>query len=207
MLSVTFTDQGECVSEYYLDMETTGLDPGKDQIITIQYQRLGMVSGRTEGDLKIIKTWDSSEKEVLELFNPIFLGRGPFSFVAIGNNVPFMYTFLVERSRIHGIESPDPVYIFGSKPYLDIKPFLVLMNGGSFKGASLDRFTNLSLKGDAIPKLFYEGKFEAIEDHVREKAKEFQELYRHLKENSSSLVPDGVEGPLGYTAKGTKRWF
>ena len=53
------------VAEYYLDIETTGLDPKKDQIITIQYQRLGMLTGRSEGDLNILRSWESSEKEIL----------------------------------------------------------------------------------------------------------------------------------------------
>jgi hypothetical protein len=44
--------------EYYLDIETTGLDPKKDKIITIQYQRLGMLSGREEGPLTILRSWD-----------------------------------------------------------------------------------------------------------------------------------------------------
>ena len=194
------------MAEYYLDMETTGLNPSNDQIISIQYQRLGMISGRTEGPLNIMKTWERSEKEVLELFNTIFLGKGPFSFVAIGNNVPFMYSFLIERSRINGLESPDPVYVFGRKPYLDIKPFLVMLNGGRFKGGSLDRFTGLKRKGDEIPKLFYEKRYDEIIEHVVEKSKEFKKLYVHLKERSRDLVPEGVPGPMGYERK-DKRWF
>ncbi|MGA1822943.1 MAG: hypothetical protein ACMUIG_10500 [Thermoplasmatota archaeon] len=197
------------MAEYYLDIETTGLDPKNDQIITIQYQRLGMLTGRSEGDLNVLKAWESGEKEILELFNPIFIGSGPFSFVAIGNNIPFIYTFLIERTRIHGLECPDPVYVFGRKPYLDIKPFLVLMNGGSFKGAALDRFTRIGYTGDMIPKLYYSGQYERIMECIREEADEFQKLYRHLKEHSSDLVPEGVKGPLEIPGKRkeSRKWF
>lgn len=174
--------------EYYLDMETTGLDPKDDQIITIQYQRLGMISGREEGPLNILRSWDSSEKDIIERFLPQFTGGGPFSFVTIGLNIPFMYSFLVERARIHGLDSPDPLYILGRKPYLDLKPFLVVMNKGSFKGASLDRFADLSFTGDMIPKMFYSQEFNRIEECIKEEAREFQKLYRHLKERAPSLL-------------------
>ena len=186
------------MSEYYLDIETTGLDPRVDGIITIQYQRLGMRTGRVSGSLEILRSWESSEKEILEQFMPMFIGTGPFSFVAIGSNIPFIYSFLIQRSRHHDIDVPDPIYVFGSKPYLDIKPFLVLMNGGSFKGASLDRFTNLSFKGDMMPKL-HEGKqYDLIVECIREEAREFVYLYKHLKERAPDLVMGKKED---------KQWF
>ncbi|MEA3558637.1 MAG: hypothetical protein U9R75_05220 [Candidatus Thermoplasmatota archaeon] len=174
--------------EYYLDIETTGLDPKKDQIITIQYQRLGMLSGREEGPINILKAWESSEEDIIERFLPVFTGGGPFSFVAIGMNIPFTYSFLVERARIHDLDAPDPLYIFGKKPYMDLKPFLVMMNKGSFKGASLDRFVDLSFSGDQIPKLYYSREYSRIEECIREEAEGFQKLYRHLKDRAPSLV-------------------
>lgn len=174
--------------EYYLDLETTGLDPKRDKIISIQYQRLGMISGREEGPLNILRSWESSEKEILELFLPIFAGSNPFSFIAIGLNIPFMYSFILERSRIHGLEAPDPIYLMGRKPYLDLKPLLVMMNKGSFKGASLDRFMELSYKGEDIPRLFFDSNFSRIEECIEEEAEKFQKLYRHLKDKAPSLV-------------------
>ncbi|MFO8050614.1 MAG: hypothetical protein R6V01_02805 [Thermoplasmatota archaeon] len=174
--------------EYYLDIETTGLEPKNDQIISIQYQRLGMISGREEGPLNILRSWESSEKDIIERFLPLFAGGGPFSFVSIGLNIPFMYSFLVERARIHDLDAPDPLYILGKKPYLDLKPFLVIMNKGSFKGASLDRFADLSFTGEQIPKMFYAKEYERIEECIEEEAREFQKLYRHLKDRAPSLV-------------------
>jgi len=168
--------------EYYVDLETTGLDAKKDMVVAIAYQRLGMLTGRGEGNLTILKAWETSEKDVLERFLPVFMGGGPFSFVAIGLNIPFIYSFIVERSRIHGLEAPDPLYLMGSKPYLDLKPLLVMMNNGSFKGASLENFTDLSSSSDMVPKAFYENDHKAILDHILEKSSEFLRLYRHLKE-------------------------
>ncbi|MCU0799620.1 MAG: hypothetical protein MUC62_08115 [Candidatus Thermoplasmatota archaeon] len=174
--------------EYYLDLETTGLDPRTDTIVTISYQRLGMVTGRDEGNLNILMTWESSEKEVLELFLPIFTGSGPFSFVAIGVNVPFIYSFLVERARRNGLEAPDPLYLLGAKPFLDLKPLLVMMNRGSFKGAALDRFVNISVPSESIPQLYRDGRYGEVLEHVREKASELLRLYRHLKERMPELA-------------------
>jgi hypothetical protein len=183
--------------EYYLDIETTGLDPGKDRLITVQYQRLSMRTGRAEGPLTVLKEWESSERGILELFLPIFLGSGPFSFVAIGFNLPFVFTFIVERAKAVGLDPPDPVYLVGRKPYLDLKPFAVLMNNGSFKGASLDRFTKLSFGGEVIPGLYERKEHDRILQCIEEKAREFQILYRHLKERSADLVPQGSPARAG----------
>ncbi|MDG6225184.1 MAG: hypothetical protein QCI82_06690 [Candidatus Thermoplasmatota archaeon] len=178
------------MAEYYLDLETTGLDPRTHRLISIQYQRLDMRTGRQLGPLTVLKEWESSERGMLELFLPIFMGSGPFSFVAIGFNVPFMYSFIIERAMAVGLDAPDPLYVFGSKPYLDIKPFAVLMNNGSFKGASLDRFTDLSFTGEMVPVLYERGENDRIEECIKEKASAFLSLYRHLKEAAPAMAPE-----------------
>ena len=48
---------------YYLDIETTGLDPESDQIITIQYKKIGFASAKPEGPLIILKSWKDPKGE------------------------------------------------------------------------------------------------------------------------------------------------
>ena len=47
---------------YYLDIETTGLDPLQNKIITIQYMELERNTAKPMRPLKILKEWESDEK-------------------------------------------------------------------------------------------------------------------------------------------------
>ena len=73
---------------YYLDIETTGLNPEKDKIITIQYAELDSFTSEQVGELKILKEWESSEKEILRQFviDSEITKSYPFSFVSVGFN-------------------------------------------------------------------------------------------------------------------------
>ena len=56
------------MASFYLDIETQGLDSEVDKIITIQYQKLKWGTNEPDGPLVILKSWESSEKEILEQF-------------------------------------------------------------------------------------------------------------------------------------------
>jgi hypothetical protein len=86
------------------------------------------------------------------------------------------------------LNSPDPLYLLGRKPYLDMKPILVMMNKGSFKGARLDTFMELSFSGEEIPRFFFDGNYDRIEECISEEAEKFQKLYRHIKDRAPSLI-------------------
>jgi len=43
------------MGQFYLDIETTGLDPLKDKILTMQYQELDRNTGEAKGELVILK--------------------------------------------------------------------------------------------------------------------------------------------------------
>ena len=126
---------------YYLDIETTGLDPKESKIITIQYQQLDMNTGEPIGELIILKEWESSEREMLKKFllDSRILDEYPFSFVAIGFNLNFEHNFLKQRTIIHKLPEIDIL----SKPFIDLRAISILMNKGQFKGSGLD---NIPLK-------------------------------------------------------------
>ena len=48
---------------YYLDIETTGLDPLQDKIITIQYMELERNTAKPISPLKILKEWNLMKKQ------------------------------------------------------------------------------------------------------------------------------------------------
>jgi hypothetical protein len=83
---------------YYFDIETVPLaenrsdvgasfDPCKAKIISIQYQRLGSAGA----GLEILKEWEpgSSERTIVEQFRRIFIDKGIWEFVPVGNNLAF----------------------------------------------------------------------------------------------------------------------
>jgi len=52
------------VANYYLDIETTGLDEVQSKITTIQYVELERGTGKQLGELTILKEWELGEKEM-----------------------------------------------------------------------------------------------------------------------------------------------
>ena len=69
--------------EYYFDTEATGFDFDKDEIITIQWQRLNGFTGEPIGELTILKRWESSEEEIIRTFIPNLKCRLLISFLLV----------------------------------------------------------------------------------------------------------------------------
>jgi len=170
------------VPEYYLDIETNarGEKPDiNDEILTIQFQRLGTKTGEEEGDLTILKSWESSEKEILKEFYFIFSPDNPFKFVPIGENLSFDFFALHHRWQSIGINVPLKTLIY-DHPCIDIKSILVIFNEGSFKGASLKAIFGKT-GGVKVPEWYANGNYNAIEDYIRREAEDFIQFYQKLK--------------------------
>ena len=182
------------MTEYYFDIETYSPgerpNPDKDKIISIQFQRINLATGKPIGDLVILKEWESSEKEIVaELFDRFFHeGSQIWEFIPVGHNLNFEWEFLktkFEKYLGKKFSSRDLHY---SRPYLDIKPILVLLNDGQFVGAKLDNFTKKSHDGRVI-KEFYENKeFKKIEKYIKEEAEAFLEFLQRIDANIRKLV-------------------
>ena len=172
---------------YYLDIETTGTEPIRDKIITIQYMELERETAKPLGPLKILKEWESDEKTILTKFisETRVNDEYRFTFVPIGFNLDFEHRFFWWRCKAWGIE---PISILGEsgdqKPYIDLHLISILKNKGEFRGASLDFVTNKPHGGSNIPNLYREKKYAEIESYIKNEADEFvnlaQWLYREM---------------------------
>ena len=149
---------------YYLDIETTGFDPEKnDKIITIQYMALNEETAKPEGPLKILKEWESDEKTILKRFIEDFRPEYRWAFVPVGSGLSFEHGFFWQRCISNGFK---PISILG-RPFLDLMTVGVLLNGGSFKGAGLDDLTSKSQDGSVIPGYYKEKKYAEIERYIK----------------------------------------
>jgi len=127
------------MASFYLDIETDGTDARHDQILTIQFQPLDRSTGKAVGNLRILKAWESSEKQILRQFIDEcgLLDPYPFAFIPVGFNLMFEHNFLKTRSVANGLPEIDIL----ARPFLDLKAVGVLMRHGEFKGTRLDTLT------------------------------------------------------------------
>ena len=169
---------------YYLDIETTGLDELHDKIITIQYMELERNTGKPVGPLKILKEWESDEKTILKRFIEDFVPGNQWAFIPIGFNLQFEHKFLWQRCISNGLQ---PVDILNG-PFLDLKTVAVLMNKGEFKGASLHQMTNKPHGGGNIPQLYGEKKYDEIERYIKEETDGFTEFCSRIYEELPNLL-------------------
>ena len=165
---------------YYLDIETTGLDKINNKIITIQYMELERNTAKPVGPLKILKEWESDEKTILTRFISDFVPENDWAFIPIGFNLQFEHKFLWQRCMSNGLQ---PVDILDG-PFLDLKTVGVIMNKGEFKGAALHNLTNKPHGGGNIPQLYAEKKYAEIENYIKRETEEFTtfctRLYKEL---------------------------
>jgi len=170
------------MGNFYFDIETTGLDPRKEKIITIQYQELDRSTGKAIGDLIILKEWESSEREILEKFvkDTKIDSDYAFDFIPTGYNLGFEHNFLRERTAKHSINPLDIL----SKPFIDLRAMGILMNKGEFKGSGLDKITGKETNGSLIPVWYANKEYSRIIRYIENETKSFIEfnvwLYKEM---------------------------
>jgi len=173
------------LAEYYFDVETTGKDFDTDEIVTIQWQRLNGFTGESMGDLNILKRWDSSEEGILKEFYPNLTCK-PFDFIFVGKNLFFDFCILNERLKHHGLGEID-LRCLNERVSLDIKPILVIMNDGNFKGHDKVLPKTNPTTNDMIPKLYGEGKYPEIIQYIKDETQDFVKAYQIFKKEMPKL--------------------
>ncbi|MFQ5831868.1 MAG: ribonuclease H-like domain-containing protein [Candidatus Thorarchaeota archaeon] len=175
------------MTEFYLDFETSGINPEQDKIISIQYQMLDTKTGNARGPLSMLKEWESSEREILKEFLEVLNPSNDWDFVPIGYNLKFELYFLQKRlRRVLRYELSDD-WLYYVLPRVDIKSTLILINKGRFKGTTMDWFIRKEMDDSQIPKWYARKDYGRIEEYVEEEAERFLHAYQFLKSKLPSL--------------------
>ncbi|MCL5009494.1 MAG: hypothetical protein M1433_00725 [Candidatus Parvarchaeota archaeon] len=177
------------MANYYLDIETTGLDQKKDKIITIQYQQIDSRDASPVGELKILKEWVLREKGVLKKFleESGISESNPFSFIPVGFNLTFEHKFLLEKTKKYKLGAVD---ILLNRPFIDLKPMAVIMNNGSFKGSGLDKITGKPHDGSEIPELYAKGKYGDIISYIERETEEYLKFANWIYKKLPSVLEE-----------------
>ena len=174
------------MANYYLDIETAGLDHEVDKIITIQYQKLDWNTGEPVGELIILKAWDNSEKQILEQFQRV-LKEGQWDFVAHGYNLKFEDEFLWHRSIACGLKVPIKLF---DRPVVDLHPVGILMNKGQFKGSGLDKITGKKSNGLACLTFYNAKQYDKVISYIKEETEEYLKFYSWLRKRMPTLMTE-----------------
>jgi hypothetical protein len=133
----------------------------------------------------ILKRWDSSELDILKRFYPNLTCK-PFDFIFVGKNLFFDFCMLNERLKHHGLGEID-LRCLNQRVSIDIKPLLVIMNDGNFKGYDKVIPKTNPTTNEMIPKLYKEGEYSEIIQYIRDETKDFVQAYQVFKKEMPKL--------------------
>jgi hypothetical protein len=173
----------------YIDAETTGFDPEKDDIITIQYQPIDS-KGEAIGGLIILKSWLSSEEDIVRKFYKVFVtdNYSVWGFVSVGTNLLFDLRFITAKFKKYNLDiGMSPIDFFFSRPHIDIRNNLIIANDMQFRGCGLDSMTTKLEDGRNIPIWFKEKKYDLIENYIKMETEAFLKAFQIIIEHSKTL--------------------
>ena len=176
------------MGNFYFDIETTGIDPKTNKIITIQFQELERNTGEAIGELIILKEWKSSEREIIAEFIKLsnITDKYAFTFVPVGYNLGFEQKFLKERMAVHSFNPVDLL----SKPSIDLRAIGILMKNGEFKGSGLDQICGKESSGKNIPLWYKNKEYTRIEAYIKNETESFIHLNAWLYKKMPMLLSE-----------------
>lgn len=177
------------MSDYYFDIETYSKTPkpdlNNDEVIAIAYQQIDSRTGEAKAELNILKSWESSESDILKKFYAVFKPEDNWAFIPVGYNLPFDFTSLILRWA--KLDIKVSARYFSEHPYIDLRHIALLCNRGSFKDCKLEKFAGKKSSGDKIFQLYENKDYSAIQSYIEDEAFCFLRWYRSLVQKLPSL--------------------
>ena len=173
------------MGNYYLDIETTGLDEVQDKITTIQYVELERSTGKQMGEITILKEWELGEEGMLKklIEDSTVSNKYNFGFIPVGFNLGFEHRFLLEKSAKYDL---FPISIL-SRPCMDLHSIGIMMNNGEFKGSGLDQLTGKTHSGHPVVHWYDVKKYDEIINYIKNETTEFVKWYMWLHKEMPQL--------------------
>jgi hypothetical protein len=172
------------MTQYYLDIETSGLDFNVDKIITIQYQELNFY-GVPIKPLVILKEWESNEETIVREFYHKFMDGDLWSFVSIGFNLAFDISFLWTKFEKYNLPLPFDFkfLMFNGRKFIDLQSCFIIANNMSFRGSSLDQMTSKEQDGKKVPEWYNNREYDKIIEYIKQETQAFLEVLAIIKED------------------------
>lgn len=176
------------MTQYYFDIETSGLDPKKDQLVAIAFQVVDEYTGKPIGQSFTLKEWTDGESFLIrkmESYGLLETGTDGWIFVPVGTNLEFDLSFCLYRSSMLGLRvwnQDQAVNYLRSKQRLDIQNVLRFLNGGKHKGSKLSDWSKIKTSsGDMIPQLWKDKKYAEIEAYIEMDRQAFFDVYGKIR--------------------------
>ncbi|MHA2098595.1 MAG: hypothetical protein ACW99A_07900 [Candidatus Kariarchaeaceae archaeon] len=167
-------------------------DPCNDKIISIAYQPFFDNSGRPKEDLTVLKSWETSEKEILAQFIK-FTGwneeiPNPWQFVPSNFGLNNILTPIVQRSK-ELLDITLNCQFLMNLPKIDLKSIAIIKKRGNFKKTSLPNFSRKLRKAYTIGNLIQEQNWEELENYIVLEAEVFLKIYKKLVNKIGMVFP------------------
>jgi len=171
--------------KYYLDIETTGLEPSTDKIVTIQYAEIDYITGEQKSELTILKEWETSEQDILEKFLEFMNNIKGFP-VYMGFNLNFEAKFFLERGKLYHLYID--LFEYAS---VDLRVIAILNNKGKLKGSTLGSLVNKP-SGKHTLEYYNAEEFDKILNYVNDESDRIIEFHRLLLKEIPTMYDNKI---------------